>query len=40
MTSSPDAYRTHAPTAAAPARMAGAVTPDDDTDLTPWAKAL
>lgn len=40
MTSSPDAYRTHAPTAASPARMAATVTPDDGADLSPWAKAL
>ena len=40
MTSSPDAYRTHAPTPGAPARVALAVTPDDEEDLTPYAKAL
>ena len=40
MTSSPDAYRTHAPTPGAPARGARTVTPDDEADLTPWAKAL
>ena len=40
MTSSPDAYRTHAPTPGAPARVAQAVTPHDEEDLTPYAKAL
>jgi hypothetical protein len=40
MTSSPDAFSTHAPTPGAPARGAQAVTPDDENDLTPWAKAL
>lgn len=40
MTSNPDAYRNHAPTAGAPARGAQAVTPADDTDLNPYAKAL
>ena len=40
MTSSPDAFSTHAPTPGAPARVAKTVTPDDDTDLIPYAKAL
>ena len=40
MTSSPDAFSTHAPTPGTPARGVQAVTPDDENDLTPWAKAL
>lgn len=40
MTSSPDAFRTHAPTPGTPARAAWPVTPDDEGDLNPWAKAL
>lgn len=35
-----DALRAHAPTAAAPARRATAVTPHDADDLNPYAKAL
>lgn len=40
MTSSPDAYRTHAPSPGAPARAAWPVVPADETDLSPFAKAL
>ncbi|MBL0948338.1 hypothetical protein [Brevundimonas sp.] len=40
MTSSPDAFRTHAPTPGTPARAAWPVTPADETDLSPYAKAL